>query len=170
MNKLLAVFLLLAWRRSRPGRSRRPTRNKFQMRCGRGSRMVWGGPFVVFRDGVLDELKVSDEQRNKLLKQTSAYFPEAMQPFPENAGSRARRTKPRRSVVSPESPREAERLAERSPDGRAAQAAAAIDAPAGRAMGVAGRSRRRHRIEDHRRTTEKAPGPCRRDAEKDLNR
>jgi len=34
-------------------------------------------------------------------------------------------------------------------------------------MGVAGRSRRRHRIEDHRRTTEKAPGPCRRDAEKD---
>src|SRR5258708_6216752 len=45
-----------------------------------------GGPFVVFRDGVLDELKVSDEQRNKLLKQTSAYFPEAMQHFQKMQG------------------------------------------------------------------------------------
>ena len=45
-----------------------------------------GGPFIVYRDAVLDELKASDEQRKKLLKPSSGYFQEAMQHFQQMQG------------------------------------------------------------------------------------
>jgi hypothetical protein len=45
-----------------------------------------GGPFVVFRDGVLDDLMASDEQSRRLLKSSSGYFPEAMQHFQQMQG------------------------------------------------------------------------------------
>jgi len=85
MNKLLAVFLLLACAavaQAQPAPD--PQQIPDEMRQGIAHGL--GGPFVVFRDGVLDELKVSDEQRNKLLKQTSAYFPEAMHHFQKMQG------------------------------------------------------------------------------------
>jgi len=47
-----------------------------------------GGPFVVFLDRVLDELKPSDEQRKKLLNQSSGYVQETMQHFQKIQGLR----------------------------------------------------------------------------------
>jgi len=42
---------------------------------------VLGGPFVVFRDKVQDELKLSDEQRQKLLEKFPPYVHETMKMF-----------------------------------------------------------------------------------------